>query len=452
MNGTAKWAGLPATSAALILGPATLADVDFAEYMGNPDIVGGRVSLVDLDSDDDLDVVEALTYRIFWYENSGTHSPSFTRRSLGTVSGGNTYAADIDGDGDIDVALATGEIPCNFPSELAWLENDGGSPPSFTHHTILAECHHWRDIFVADINGDGHQDILTGRTLSDHLSWYENDGASPPSFTERVIRDANLDFWGVWAEDLDGDNDLDVISGVGDAVIGVAGEIDWYENDGSSAPTFHQHVMHVVASLGRPVQVTATDLDGDGDPDVIALFAEGDKVFWYESDGGAPPIFTPHLIESGPVDLRRIAVGDVDLDGNTDVLIVLGSSDAIAWYESDGGSPPMFAQHLIPNTLSTGASADLGDLDGDRDLDVVAHRGPCWPRACGETPLNWYKNLTVSCPWDLDASGGVGTADLLALLSAWGTDPGGPPDFDGDGNVGTSDLLELLTSWGRPCS
>jgi hypothetical protein len=55
-----------------------------------------------------------------------------------------------------------------------------------------------------------------------------------------------------------------------------------------------------------------------------------------------------------------------------------------------------------------------------------------------------------TCPWDLDGSGSVGTADLLDLLSQWGTDPGGPPDFDDDGNVGTSDLLELLSNWG-PC-
>ena len=54
------------------------------------------------------------------------------------------------------------------------------------------------------------------------------------------------------------------------------------------------------------------------------------------------------------------------------------------------------------------------------------------------------------CPWDLDASGSVGITDLLALLAAWGTDPGGPPDFDGDGTVGIVDLLALLTNWG-PC-
>jgi hypothetical protein len=52
------------------------------------------------------------------------------------------------------------------------------------------------------------------------------------------------------------------------------------------------------------------------------------------------------------------------------------------------------------------------------------------------------------CPWDLDGDGAVGIADLLALLAAWGSDPGGPPDFDGDGTVGISDLLALLPQWG----
>jgi hypothetical protein len=53
------------------------------------------------------------------------------------------------------------------------------------------------------------------------------------------------------------------------------------------------------------------------------------------------------------------------------------------------------------------------------------------------------------CVGDLDCDGTVSTADLLALLSAWGTFPGGPPDFDG-GGVATSDLLILLSNWG-PC-
>ncbi len=55
------------------------------------------------------------------------------------------------------------------------------------------------------------------------------------------------------------------------------------------------------------------------------------------------------------------------------------------------------------------------------------------------------------CPSDLDGDGTVGVVDLLGLLAAWGTDPGGPPDLDGDGTVGIADLLVLLSAWG-PCA
>ena len=56
----------------------------------------------------------------------------------------------------------------------------------------------------------------------------------------------------------------------------------------------------------------------------------------------------------------------------------------------------------------------------------------------------------ASCPEDLNGDNEVGIEDLLALLAAWGTDPGGPPDFDGSGDVGIQDLLQLLAAWG-PC-
>ena len=55
---------------------------------------------------------------------------------------------------------------------------------------------------------------------------------------------------------------------------------------------------------------------------------------------------------------------------------------------------------------------------------------------------------TGMCLWDLDGTGTVGILDLLVLLAAWGSDPGGPPDFDGDGTVGIVDLLALLANWG----
>lgn len=52
------------------------------------------------------------------------------------------------------------------------------------------------------------------------------------------------------------------------------------------------------------------------------------------------------------------------------------------------------------------------------------------------------------CPWDLDGDNAVGIVDFLALLAAWGPNPGHPADFDGDLVVGINDFLDLLANWG----
>ena len=48
---------------------------------------------------------------------------------------------------------------------------------------------------------------------------------------------------------------------------------------------------------------------------------------------------------------------------------------------------------------------------------------------------------------DVDCDGAVGITDFLALLSAWGPNPGHPADLDGDGFVGITDFLFMLASW-----
>ena len=55
-----------------------------------------------------------------------------------------------------------------------------------------------------------------------------------------------------------------------------------------------------------------------------------------------------------------------------------------------------------------------------------------------------------ACTGDIDGDGTVGINDFLALLAAWGPNPGHPADLDGDDIVGIVDFLTLLGAWG-PC-
>ena len=121
------------------------------------------------------------------------------------------------------------------------------------------------------------------------------------------------------------------------------------------------------------------------------------------------------------------------MDGDTAVIGAWGDDDNGA----DSGSAYIFAGISGLDCNLTGVS-DACDIADGTSNDT---NGNGIPDECERQ----------ACAWDLDNSGDVGILDLLALLAAWGADPGGPPDFDGDGTVGILDLLTLLANWG-PCA
>jgi hypothetical protein len=95
------------------------------------------------------------------------------------------------------------------------------------------------------------------------------------------------------------------------------------------------------------------------------------------------------------------------------------------------------------------------DLSWERPEDIRIALIVQEPLAAGPAEVHQSEMMTwpfpklYLCPADLDGDENVGTADLLALLAAWGN-TGGPEDINGDGIVNTADLLELLAAWG-PC-
>ncbi len=54
----------------------------------------------------------------------------------------------------------------------------------------------------------------------------------------------------------------------------------------------------------------------------------------------------------------------------------------------------------------------------------------------------------MRCPGDINIDGSVTVIDLLAMLAAWGPNPGHAADMNGDGTVTVLDLLAMLAAWG----
>jgi PKD repeat protein len=117
-----------------------------------------------------------------------------------------------------------------------------------------------------------------------------------------------------------------------------------------------------------PHSVYAADVDGDGDLDVLSASAGDDKIAWYENDG--QQTFTTHIITTAANGAESVHAADVDGDGDLDVLSASYWDDKIAWYENDGQQN--FTSHTITNAADGATSVYAADVDGDGDLDVFS--------------------------------------------------------------------------------
>ncbi|SVD85251.1 uncharacterized protein METZ01_LOCUS438105, partial [marine metagenome] len=224
----------------------------------------------------DLDIVSASAVddTIAWYENDGASDPSWTAADIATSADGayDVHVADMDGDGDLDIVSAS-----TSDDTIAWYENDGAADPTWTAANIATDADGAVDLEVADMDGDGDLDIVSASGDDDTIAWYENDGASDPSWTAANI-DTNADYaLDVDVADMDGDGDLDIVS-----ASAFDDTIAWYENDGASDPTWSAANIDTNADYALDVEVA--DMDGDGDLDIVSASALDDTIAWYESN------------------------------------------------------------------------------------------------------------------------------------------------------------------------
>ena len=183
--------------------------------------------------------------------------------------------------------------------------------------------------------------------------------------------------------DLDGDGDLDLITGT------YGWKIQYFENTGSNiAPAFTERTGddNPISGVKRAMIARAqlVDLDGDGDLDLVSVL-QNSRLVYYENTGTASEaVFTERTGSDNP--FARFAAGSdpfrfVDLDGDGDQDMVYGSSGKkqLRYFENTGtASDPAFAERTgnlnpLPSFVNEkfNSRPAFSDVDGDGDQDLI---------------------------------------------------------------------------------
>ncbi|MCZ4319640.1 T9SS type A sorting domain-containing protein [Aequorivita viscosa] len=269
----------------------------------------------------------------------------------------NVYAADIDGDGKNDILSAA-----RVDNNIAWYKNIDGNG-NFGSLDLIAFLDEAKSVFAADLDGDNDLDVLATSSSLNLVVWYENLDGQGNFSTQKVISNQAVGAFSAIAADIDGDGDMD---------LAVAYDVDgllWFENvDGQG--DFSGRVIDNTIAGAR--SVVAVDMDGDGDLDVLGNGTGSNKIFWIENIDGIGTFGTLHIINDVGSYSNVIFAADVDGDGDMDVFSASPGDNEVAWYENLDGMGNFGPKNSITNTLDSTWTVYAEDLDNDGDIDVLA--------------------------------------------------------------------------------
>jgi hypothetical protein len=219
---------------------------------------------------------------VWRFTKTADGAPALTPFVLGAEGGGHGFAfGDVNGDGREDVLC-----------EVGWYERPVGDPfaKSWKFHSETALPHPSCPFVVKDLNKDGRLDIIFGRGHDVGLYWWEQQAPKADGVTvwkQHVIDESWTQAHAISLADLDGDGQEELIAGKciwahngGDPGAADPPAIYYYTWDRSTA----KFTRHTIAAPGEGIalgrQYSVVDLNGDGRLDLTAPSKLGLWVFF----------------------------------------------------------------------------------------------------------------------------------------------------------------------------
>jgi len=349
--------------------------------------------------------------------------------------------ADVNGDGLMDLATGWEQgravrvclNPGPAKAHEAWPAVTAGS---------VADV---EDAVFVDVDGDGATDVVScaegdTRVVSIHWAPKERDRYLDAKAwrTEPLPASAGAMMW-MFAIPMN-------IGGKQSLVAGGKGRnaaIGWFEPP-ADARRLTDWKWHALRQVGWVMSIVASDMDGDGDPDIVFSDRKGENsgTRWLENPGAVPAqTWREHVIGGAGLEAMFLHLTDLDRDGLEDVLLAVQKKQ-IHWLRRLDRTGLAWEPHIIPLPEPTGGAKAVtaGDIDGDGKLDIVfSCEGATNPRH----GLMW-----LSCDGPFDA--GKWTAHALSGVDGVKHDLVELIDLDADGDldaITTEEVKNLGVIW-----